>query len=56
MNKKEKNQITHKLKICSNDIEAIKSVTLLGIEIDNQLSFIPHISKLCSKAPRNYLI
>ena len=50
MNKKEKNQITHKLKICSNDIEAIKSVTLLGIEIDNQLSFIQHISKLCSKA------
>ena len=50
MNKKRKNQITHKLKIYSDDIEAIKSVTLLGIEIDNQLSFIQHISKLCSKA------
>ena len=50
MNKKRKNQITHQLKIYSDDIEAIKSVTLLGIEIDNQLSFIQHISKLCSKA------
>ena len=27
-----------------------KPVKLLGVDIDNQLSFIQHISKLCSKA------
>ena len=50
MNKRREEQITHKLKIYNNEIEATKSAKLLGIEIDNQLSFNQHISKLCSKA------
>ena len=50
MNKRRENQITHKLKIYNNKIEATKSVKLLGIEIANQLSLNQHISKLCSKA------
>ena len=49
MNKKKENQITHKLKIHNNEIETTKPVKLLGIEIDNQLSFNQHISKLCSE-------
>ena len=39
MNKKRENQITHKLKIYSNEIETTKSIKLLGIENNNQLSF-----------------
>ena len=39
MNKKRENQITRKLKIYSNEIETTKSIKLLGIENDNQLSF-----------------
>ena len=50
MNKRREEQITHKLKIYNNEIEATKSAKLLGIEIDNQLSFNQHILKLCSKA------
>ena len=46
MNKRRENQITHKLKINNNEIDTTKSVKLLGIEIDNQLSFNQHISKL----------
>ena len=34
MNKKRENQITHKLKIYSNEIETTKSVKLIGIETD----------------------
>ena len=37
------------MKIYSNEIETTKSVNLLGIEIDNQLSFNQHILKLSSK-------
>ena len=33
----------------NNEIETTKSVKLLGIGIDNQLSFNQHISKLCFK-------
>ena len=50
MNKTRKNQVTHELKICNNDVVTTKSVKLVGIEIDNQLSFNQNISKLCSKA------
>ena len=49
MNKKREDQITHQLKIYNNEIETTKSVKLLGIEIDNQLSFNQPKSKLCSK-------
>ena len=50
INKRRKNTITHKLKIYNNEIETIKSVKLLDIEIDNQLSFNQHISKLYSRS------
>ena len=50
INKRRKNAITHKLKIYNNEIETIKSVKLLDIEIDNQLSFNQHISKLYSRS------
>ena len=50
MNKRKKNQIKHKLEIYNNEIETNRSVKLLCIEIDNQLRFNQHISKLCSKA------
>ena len=46
-NKRRENQITHKLKIYGNEIETTKSVKLLGIEIDNQLSLNQRISNLC---------
>ena len=55
MNKKRENQITHKIKIFNNEIETNKSVKLLGIEIDNHVSFNQHISKLYSKAAMRYL-
>ena len=44
INKRRENQITH------SKIETTKSVKSLGIEIDNQLSFNQHVSKMCSKA------
>ena len=50
LNKRRGNQRTHKLKIYYNEMELTKPVKLLGVEIDNQLSFNQHISKLCSKA------
>ena len=50
MNKRRENQITDKLKMYNKEIETTKSVKLLGVEIDNQVSFDQHISKLCSKA------
>ena len=50
MNKRRENQLTHKSKIYSNKLETTKTVKLLGIKIDNQLSFIQYISKSCSKA------
>ena len=39
MNKRRENQITHSLKIYNNEIETTKSAKLLGIGIDNDLSF-----------------
>ena len=49
MNKRRKNQITRKLKIYNNEIDATESVKLPGIETDNQQRFNQHISNLCSK-------
>ena len=43
-----KKVLQEKLQIDNNEIESEKSVTLLGITIDNQLSFDNHISKLCN--------
>ena len=42
--------IQEKLQIDNNKIKYENSVTLLGITIDNRLSFDDHISKLCNKA------
>ena len=42
--------IQKKLQIDNNEIESENSVTLLGVAIDNRLSFDDHISKLCNKA------
>ena len=39
MNKRREIQITHILKTYKNEIQTTKSVKILGIEIDNQLSF-----------------
>ena len=45
-----KKVIQEKLQIDNNEIESENSVTLLGITIDNRLSFDDYISKLCNKA------
>ena len=45
-----KKVIQEKLHINNNEIESENSVTLLGITIDNRLSFDDHISKLCNIA------
>ena len=51
MNKRRVNQITHKLRIYNNEISRTKSVKLLGIEFDKQLSFNQHIlNAICSLA------
>ena len=47
-NKNMKNEYV--LKIGNSEITTEKSVTLLGIEIDNKLTFESHISHLCQKA------
>ena len=41
-----------KLNINNEEIEASKEVTLLGVVIDNKLSFATHVSVLCQKAAR----
>ena len=50
LQKSTKKLIQEKLQIDSNEIKSKNSVTLLGITIDNRLSFDDHISKLCNKA------
>ena len=50
LQKSTKKVIQEKLQIDNNEIESENSVTLLGITIDNRLSFDDHISKLCNKA------
>ena len=49
LQKSTKNVIWEKLQIDNKEIESENSVALLGITIDNQLSFNDHISKLCKK-------
>ena len=39
-----------KLKINNEVIDSSSEVTLLGVVIDNKLSFVPHISKMCKSA------
>lgn len=39
-----------KLQIANNEIKSESLVTLLGVTIDNRLTFDEHISKLCKKA------
>ena len=39
-----------KLELANNEIESENMVTLLGVTIDNKLTFDEHISKLCNKA------
>ena len=50
LQKSTKKVIQEKLQIDNNEIKSENLVTLLGITIDNQLSFDDHISKLCNKA------
>ena len=50
LQKSTKKIIPEKLLIDDNEIKSENSVTLLGITIDNRLSFDDHISKLCNKA------
>ena len=45
-----KKVIREKLEANNNEIESADSVSILGITIDNQLSFDDHISKVCNKA------
>ena len=41
-----------KFNVAGSEIPTSKSVTLLGIEIDNKLTFSNHISNICAKAGR----
>ena len=47
-----KNRSNHNccLTIHNAEIKSKKSVTLLGIEIDNKLNFEKHVSAICKKA------
>ena len=44
------NSDVHSIEIDSNKIETTNSVDLLGIHIDNKLTFDDHIFTLCNKA------
>ena len=50
LQKSTKKVIKERLQIDNNKIEPENLVILLGITIDNRLSFDDHISKLCNKA------
>ena len=43
---------SYELLIDNHKIDSEKSVTLLGIKIDNKLNFEKHITALCQKASR----
>ena len=49
LQKSTKKVIQEKLQIDNNEVESENLLTLLGITIDNRLSFDDHISKLCNK-------
>ena len=51
INKTRENKITHKLKIYNNEIKTTKCVKLVGIDIDNQLSFNQHYQSCVLKLP-----
>ena len=44
------NSYAHTIEIDGNEIETTNSVYLLGIHIDNKLTFDDHIFTLCNKA------
>ena len=50
LQKSTKKVIQEKLQIGNNEIESENSVALLGITIDNRLSFDDHIAKICKKS------
>ncbi len=35
-----------------NDLAAVDSATYLGVELDKDLSFVPHVNKICARANR----
>ena len=49
LQKSTKKVIQEKLQIDNNEVESENWLTLLGITINNRLSFDDHISKLCNK-------
>ena len=50
LQKSTKKVIQEKLQIGNNEIESENSVALLGITIDDRLSFDDHIAKICNKS------
>ena len=47
---RQKQKKTINLKINGAEIKNQNSVTLLGVEIDNELNFYNHMSNICRKA------
>ena len=47
---RQKQKKTINLKINGTEIKNQNSVTLLGVEIDNELNFYNHMSNICRKA------
>ena len=44
------------LTIKGTELELFPSAKLLGLEIDSELSFTPHVEKLCKKLSANWRI
>ena len=40
------------MKTAHNTIKTESNVKLLGVELDNKLSFIPHVKQMCKKAAK----
>ena len=47
-----KSNLSMDIKIAQNTIKTEHNVKLLGVELDNKLSFIPHVTQICKKAAR----